>query len=31
VLWDALEAGKFVGSHPIQFITSGIGESTACQ
>ena len=31
VLWDALEAGKFAPSHPIQFITSGIGEATACQ
>ena len=31
VTWDALPAGAYVGSHPIQFIEYGMGErSAAC-
>lgn len=26
ITWDTLDAGKYVGSHPIQFIAFGMGE-----
>ena len=29
ITWDELPAGSFVGSHPVQFITHGLGEKSA--
>jgi len=29
ITWDELPAGAFVGSHPIQFITHGVGKKSA--